>query len=208
MPENTENTYDLWKNGYGASIHLLEEKDEYPVAGYSTLLNQVYNMVRNSNAKKILDAGFGTGILTRKLYDDGYEMYGVDASEQMVEAGQELMPNATLKVGDYSMGFPLSLMKIKYDIIISTYAFHHLDHYEKVLLLRDMLRQLREGGQIIIGDLAFESKEEMKQFRKENKENWLYEDMYLIFRECAKDFPDAKWTKISKCAGIVVITKE
>ena len=206
MPD--DRNFDLWSDGYGASIHLLEDNDEYPVAGYARLLNEVYQKVRSSDARKILDAGFGTGILTRKLYKDGYEIYGVDASEQMVAAGKESMPNATLKMADYSMGLPLSLMHTEYDMIISTYALHHLDHYEKVSLINDMLRQLKDGGEIIIGDLAFECRREMKQFRKENKENWLYEDMYMLHEECSKDFPNAKWTKISKCAGIVEIFKD
>lgn len=199
--------YDLWSDGYGASIHLLSDEDEYPVAGYSTLLNEVYNMVRQSDAKKVLDAGFGTGIITRKLYQDGYTIYGVDASEQMVAAGQESMPEAKLVMADFSMGMPLKLTHETYDIIISTYAFHHLDHYEKVSLLKDMLRQLKAGGKIIIGDLAFETMDEMKEFRRQNKEKWLYEDMYMIYEEVEKDFHNVEWKKISKCAGIVTITK-
>lgn len=199
--------YDLWSEGYGTAVHLLEDEDEYPVAGYARLLNEVYNMVRSSKAKKIMDAGFGTAILTQKLYDDGYEIYGIDASEQMVAAGKENMPDAVLQVADYSMGLPLSFMREEFDMIISTYAFHHLDHYEKVSLLQDMLRQLKEGGQIIIGDLAFKSREEMKKFRKEHKENWLYEDMYMLYEECIKDFSNVTWMEVSKCAGIVVITK-
>lgn len=199
--------YDLWADGYGAAVHLLNDKDEYPVAGYADLLNEVYHMVHQSDAKKILDAGFGTGILTKKLYEDGYSIYGIDASEQMVDAGQECMPEATLVTADYSMGMPLKLLREEFDLVISTYAFHHLDHYEKVSLIKDMLRQLKPGGKVIIGDLAFETKDEMKAFRKANKENWLYEDMYLVYEEAEKDFDKVEWKKISKCAGIVIITK-
>lgn len=199
--------YDLWSDGYGETVHLLNDNDEYPVAGYGKLLNEVYNMVRRSDAKKILDAGFGTGIITKKLYADGYTIFGVDASEQMVEAGRESMPNAKLVMADYSMGMPLKLTHEEYDMIISTYAFHHLDHYEKVSLIKDMLRQLREGGMIVIGDLAFETRDEMKAFRKENKENWLYEDMYMVYEEVERDFQNVVWKQISKCAGIVTITK-
>ena len=199
--------YDLWSDGYGAAIHLLNDNDEYPVAGYGELLNEVYNMVRESDGKKVLDAGFGTGILTRKLYADGYMIYGVDASEQMVEAGRENMPNAKLVMADYSMGMPLKLIHKEFDVIISTYAFHHLDQYEKIGLVNDFLRHLKDGGEIIIGDLAFESRDEMKTFRKMNKENWLYEDMYMVYEEMKKDFEHITWKKISKCAGIIAITK-
>lgn len=199
--------YDLWSDGYGAAIHLLDDQDEYPVAGYGRLLNEVYCMVRESEAKKVLDAGFGTGILTRKLYEDGFEVYGMDISEQMVNAGKESMPDAHLVVCDYSMGMPLQFLREEFDIIISTYAFHHMDCSDKSRLIAEMLRHLRDGGKIIIGDLAFSTKDEMKAFRKLNKENWLYEDMYIVFSNLSKDFPEAVWTQISKCAGIVTITK-
>lgn len=200
--------FDLWSDGYGAAVHLLNDKDEYPVAGYSRLLNEVYKMVRNSDAKKILDAGFGTGILTKKLYHDGYDIFGIDMSEQLVAAGKEEMPNANLVCYDYSMGMPLGFVNEKFDMIISTYAFHHIDHWDKAELLEDMMRHLKEGGKIIIGDLAFPTLKELKTFRKENKEKWLYEDMYMVFDEVKKFYPDAEWIKISKCAGIAVITKE
>lgn len=199
--------YDLWADGYGAEVHLLSDHDEYPVAGYGRLLNKVYGMVRQSGAKKVLDAGFGTGILTRKLYEDGCIIHGIDASEQMVEAGREKMPDAKLIAADYSLGMPLALIRENYDVIISTYAFHHLDHYEKVRLMWDMLRLLNPGGKVIIGDLGFTTRAEMKEFRRQNRDNWLYEDMYMVYEEAQKDFSNASWEKISKCAGIVTITK-
>lgn len=199
--------YNLWSDGYGEQVHLLKDNDEYPVAGYGALLNEVYNMVRSSGAKKILDAGFGTGILTKKLYEDGYTIYGVDASEQMVEAGKECMPDAKLIVGDYSFGMPLKLIHETYDMVISTYAFHHLDNYEKTNLIKDMLRRLPEGGRVIIGDLAFETMDELKAFRRQHRETWLYEGMYMVYAEVVKDFENVEWKKISKCAGIVTITK-
>lgn len=199
--------YDLWSDGYGAANHLLNDNDEYPVAGYSTLLNDVYNMVRESEAKKILDAGFGTGILTRKLYEDGYIIHGMDLSEQMVEAGRECMPNAKLVLADYSLGMPLILMEEQYDLILSTYAFHHLDHYEKARLIGEMMHQLKPGGKVIIGDVGFETKKEMKELRRQNKDSWMYGDMYMLYEDAEKDFENVTWKKISKCAGIITITK-
>lgn len=199
--------YDLWSDGYGATTNLLNDKDEYPFAGYATLLNEVYNMVRESDAKKILDVGFGTGIIAKKLYADGYELCGVDSSEQMVEAGKEYMPKAKLVMADYTLGLPLRLTQETYDMVISTYAFHHLDHYEQDHMIHDMLRQLNPGGKIIIGGLGFETMDELKALRKQNKDTWMYSGMYLLYDELDKIFSNVTWTKISKCAGIITITK-
>ncbi len=206
MEENKE--FDLWSDGYGAAVHLLNDKDEYPVAGYANLLNEVYKMVHSLKGKKILDAGFGTGILTKKLYQDGYEISGLDMSEQLVESAKENMPTANLVCCDYSMGMPLNFIKEEFDVIISTYAFHHIDRFEKRELLEDMYRHLKKGGRIIIGDLAFDSMKSLKEFRNANKEKWLYDQMYMLYDDVIADFPDATWKQISKCAGIVVITKE
>ncbi len=200
--------YDLWSDGYGAAVHLLNDNDEYPVAGYADLLNEVYNIVRESDAKKILVVGIGTGIVTKKLYNDGYEIYGIDASEQMIEAGKEAMPKAKLAVADYSLGLPLRLTHETYDMIISAYASHHLGRYEQEHLVKDMLRHLVPGGKVVLGGLAFETHEEMKKLRKQSKEKWLYKGMYILYEELDKIFSHAKWHKISKCAGIVTITKE
>lgn len=203
-----EMKYDLWEGGHKLPVQLQEDSDEYPFAGYRVVLEELYDMIRKSDAKKILDIGFGTGLIMKKLYQDGYELCGADMSEQMVEAGRADMPNAKLVMADYSLGLPLSLIQEEYDMAISVYGMHHLDNYEQTNLIKDILRQLKPGGKIIIGGLAYETFGEMKEFRKQNKEKWLYKGGYTLYDELDKVFENVTWKKISKCAGIVTITKE
>lgn len=199
--------YQLWSEDYKKPLQFQQDSDEYPFAGYSTVLEKVYNMVRESDAKKVLDLGFGTGLLMKKLYKDGYDMYGLDMSEQIVEAGKEDMPDAKLYVADYSLGLPLRLLNEEFDMAISVYGMHHLDNYEQTRLIKGLLRQLKPGGKIILGGLAFETLEEMKEFRRLSEENWLYKGRYTLFEEIDKVFHNVTWEKVSKCAGIVTITK-
>ena len=103
--------FDLWADGYDESVHLCEENNEYPFAGYKDVLGTIYNMVHKKEKAKILDIGFGTGVLTKKLYDDGYEIYGIDFSEKMIEIAKEKMPLAKLVQYDFSKGFPEELEK-------------------------------------------------------------------------------------------------
>ena len=77
--------FDLWAHGYDKSVQLSEENNEYPFAGYKDVLNTIYNLVHRKENAKVLDIGFGTGILTKKLYNDGYEIFGIDFSERMIE---------------------------------------------------------------------------------------------------------------------------
>lgn len=203
-----EMQYDLWSDVHEVPVQLQEDNDEYPFAGYRVVLEEMYDMIRKSDANKILDIGFGTSLVMKKLYQDGYELYGVDMSEQMVEAGRADMPNAKLVMADYSLGLPLSLIQEEYDMAISVYGMHHLDNYEQTNLIKDILRQLKPGGKLIIGGLAYETFREMKEFRKQNKEKWLYKGGYTLYDELDKVFENVTWKKISKCAGIVTITKE
>lgn len=203
-----EMQYDLWSDVHEVPVQLQEDNDEYPFAGYRVVLEEMYDMIRKSDANKILDIGFGTSLVMKKLYQDGYELYGVDMSEQMVEAGRADMLNAKLVMADYSLGLPLSLIQEEYDMAISVYGMHHLDNYEQTNLIKDILRQLKPGGKLIIGGLAYETFREMKEFRKQNKEKWLYKGGYTLYDELDKVFENVTWKKISKCAGIVTITKE
>ena len=59
--------FDLWADGYDKSVQLCEEADEYPFAGYRKVLNAIYSAIRMGKGKRILDIGFGTGVLSGRL---------------------------------------------------------------------------------------------------------------------------------------------
>ena len=82
--------YDLWSDGYRETVRQFNDNDEYPFAGTRASLDEVYRMVRQSHAKRILDIGFGTGIIAEKLDEDGYQITGVDPSKKMIAAGKEV----------------------------------------------------------------------------------------------------------------------
>ncbi len=151
--------FDLWADGYDNSVQLSEENNEYPFAGYKDVLNTIYNLVRKREKAKILDIGFGTGILTKKLYDDGYQIYGIDFSQNMIEIAKEKMPLANLIRYDFSKGLPEEIKDISFDFIISTYAMHHLEDKEKITFIEKLESHLNEDGKIIIGDIAFKTRE-------------------------------------------------
>lgn len=200
--------YDLWSDGYRESVAQFNDMDEYPFAGYARVFGEVYRMVRQSDAKRILDIGFGTGIIAEKLYKDGYQITGVDPSEKMIAAGREVMPDEELLAADYSLGMPIELLDREYDMMISVYAFHRMDPYDQEHLLCDIIRQLAPGGQMIIGGLAFETYEDMKEMQRQNRDAWRYHGMYVLYSELNDIFSHVTWKKISECAGIVTITKE
>jgi len=47
----------------------------------------------------IVDLGCGTGLLARELVDNGYDVFGIDISEAMVEIARKKVPEAEFRVG-------------------------------------------------------------------------------------------------------------
>ena len=176
-------SFDLWADGYDKSVNLSDESNEYPFAGYKDLLNTIYKMVHKKEKGKILDIGFGTGVLTKKLYDDGYRIYGLDFSQNMIDIAKEKMPLAKLYKHDISKAMPEELKDIKFDYIISSYAMHHLDDKEKLDLINQLWEYLSSGGKIIIGDVAFKNRELLEACKKKSLDYWDDEEVYFVFDE-------------------------
>ena len=201
--------FDLWADGYEKSVQLSEEDNEYPFAGYKDVLGTIYNIVHRKEKAKILDIGFGTGVLTKKLYDDGYKIYGIDFSQRMIEIAKEKMPLAKLFQYDFFKGLPKELESIQFDYIISTYAMHHLEDEDKIKLINKLEEYISRDGRIIIGDVAFQTRELLEQCKAKYENYWDDEEIYFVFNELKEFFPkeDISFTTISHCAGIIQLRK-
>ncbi len=201
--------FDLWADGYDKSVQLSEENDEYPFAGYKDVLNTIYNIVHKREKVKILDIGFGTGILTKKLYDDGYEIYGIDFSQKMIEIAKEKMPLASLIKYDFSKGLPEEIKDHSFDYIISTYAMHHLEDEEKNEFIEKLENYLNEDGKSIIGDIAFKTRELLEKCKANYNEYWDDEEIYFVFEELKESLynKNISFTEISHCSGVIQISK-
>ncbi|HEY4544193.1 MAG TPA: class I SAM-dependent methyltransferase [Tissierellaceae bacterium] len=201
--------FDLWADGYDKSVHLSEENDEYPFAGYKDLLNTIYNIVHKKEKAKLLDIGFGTGILSKKLYDEGYEIYGIDFSQKMIDIAKKKMPLTSLIKYDFSKGLPEEIKNNFFDFIISTYALHHLDDKEKINFIKKLKDYINEDGKIIIGDIAFETRELLEKCKLDYNDYWDDEEIYFVFEEfkTSLNHKNISFTEICHCSGIIQISK-
>lgn len=195
--------FDLWADDYDKSVGVSDEDGTYPFAGYKTILNEIYNRVLNSSAKTVLDIGFGTGTLTSKLYDYGCIIYGQDFSERMIGLAQEKMPNAKLIQGDFSKGLAEPLTNRKYDAIISTYSLHHLTDVQKISFINSLLSLLNADGCIYIGDVAFETRASLEKCMDDAGDEWDDDEIYFVFDELKKFFPNMKFEQMSCCAALL-----
>ena len=199
--------FDLWADGYDKSVGLSDEGDRYPFAGYRKMMNAVYNRVLAQSGRDVLDVGFGTGVLTSRLYAQGCTVYGQDFSARMIELAQAKMPKATLCQGDFSKGLVLTLCARQYDAIVATYSLHHLTDAQKVDFLRALLPLLKEDGVILIGDVAFRTRGDLEACCGAAGDDWDADEIYFVYDELKEAFPAMTFDRLSPCAGILSLRK-
>ena len=199
--------FDLWADGYDESVGISDEDNTYPFAGYKKILGRIYEIIMHKPNASVLDVGFGTGTLTTKLYENGCVIYGQDFSERMIELASEKMPDAQLYQGDFTQGLVDSLKQNSYDFIVATYSIHHLTDSQKIRFLRELLGHLNDDGKILIGDVAFESRDELNRCRKENGDEWDDDEIYCVAEELRPELPNLSFEKITFCSGILMISK-
>lgn len=198
-----QNGFDLWADNYDKSVGLSDGENTYPFAGYKRLLGRIYEIVLQKERPAVLDLGFGTGILTAKLYAAGCRICGQDFSARMLSLAQEKMPGALLVRGDISEGLAPILRERSYDFIVSTYALHHLDFAGKLRLISALLGRLNPGGELLIGDVAFPTQADQETCRAAAGEEWDEEEHYFVFDELKTVFPEAEFEPVSFCAGLI-----
>lgn len=199
--------FDLWADGYDRSVGVTEEAHEYPFAGYKAILNEIYNRVLTGGAKTVLDIGFGTGVLSSKLYEHGCEIWGQDFSGRMLELAKEKLPQARLYQGDFSKGLVPELRRNRYDAIVATYSLHHLTDAQKVGLINELLPLLSDAGRIYIGDVAFETRAQMERCKAQVGDEWDDEEFYFVAEEWKKRFPHMRFERFSFCAGLLTLER-
>ena len=104
-----------------------------------------------------VDLGAGTGLLTLALAPRVHELVAVDISGRMLErlddtAAADGVDNVEPLIADLRR---LPLEDESATLVVSNYAFHHLDDPGKELALAEARRILQPGGRLVIGDMMF-----------------------------------------------------
>lgn len=205
IKNNWEDKWDFnnWAKTYDKSV--IEDIGELKIyKNYDLILQSVYNLVHDSKFKEptILEIGVGTGNLASKFLNNNFDIIGIDQSREMLSVAKQKYPKLKVRLGEF--------LKIPYDnkyfdIIISTYAFHHLNEGEKVIAIEEMLRVLKDNGIIVIGDLMFRSKDDEKSILNELSKEQVEEikDEYYSYI----DFLENEFKKYNKKLGYKRIDK-
>lgn len=198
--------FDLWSKNYDDAVRRISEDNTYPFAGYDELISAVYRAVMRRVPSEVLDIGFGTAKLTSRLYNAGHHVVGIDFSEEMVSIAKKKMPDALLLCRDMADGIPPELDTARFDYIISTYAIHHLPDEAKVTFLKSLMRYLKPDGVILIGDVAFETRQDLLTCKLQCGSVWDDDEAYLVFSELRDSLADTcrvDFHPFSFCAGVL-----
>ncbi len=200
--------FDQWASDYDADVVESDKAGSFPFAGYLRLMNEVFEIVNATPRSKVLDLGFGTGVLTQKFYEAGHVVTGVDFSEKMCKIAGDRMPGARLICADFAEGLPASLHGETFDAIVSTYAFHHILERQKARRIRELMKALKPGGTIVIGDISFANKADKDYCEQTFSDLWDEQESYIVFEDLLAEIEDLKpcFKKISVCAGILTIS--
>ena len=127
----------------------LEEQNAHALYSISDELKKV----NFSGIHKVLDAGCGSGFVTRNLLDLFPDLnitgidYGIDRVEDAKRLAKEEGKEATfLEASLYDLPFKDN----EFDMVVSRFVFHHLDDHQKAM--NELYRVVKPGGQVVIID--------------------------------------------------------
>lgn len=136
---------DSWQHHVGADHTFAEIREAVCAAAAPGTLDTV------------VDLGAGAGFLTLPLAKLASRVIAVDSAPAMLQAlsvaaSRAELDNIERVTADLAL-FDLPPQSV--DIIVSSYALHHLTDEQKMALLRRAYRWLRPGGKVIIADMMF-----------------------------------------------------
>ena len=123
-------------------------KMEFPGTYYLAYRDLPEIIAAHVNGKKAMDFGCGTGRSTRFLQKIGFDVTGIDISNDMIKIAREMDPGGDYRLiedGDFSQ-----FKSDAYDLVLSVFTFDNIPVREnKVNISREMGRLLKGDGKIV-----------------------------------------------------------
>ena len=109
----------------------------------------VLSLIRKKGGRA-LDLGCGNGALTAKLSEMGFDVMGLDASDDMIALARKDYPELEFLSGD-ACSFSLDE---KADLIFSNAVLHWIDPENQDAMLSNVYANLRDGGEFVFHALG------------------------------------------------------
>jgi len=133
-PKNSEH-FDRWSQDYD---EMVSSSKGFPFTGYEDVLGKILCLADVQPGMSVLDLGTGTGNLAGRFLSHGCAVWATDFSSAMLEKAKEKYPNLVTACANISECPPTDF-RMRYDRIVSAYAFHHLQLRDKVQLLQRLV---------------------------------------------------------------------
>jgi len=132
-------------DSYYAEIYDDIYKPELRVAyEYKSIIDMTHPTPENS---VFLDVGSGTGTLVNKLTENGYQAYGIDASQAMVDISQRKFPKIETKCGSTQDSMVYNKNTFTHITCVDFTVYHMLD---KMSFFRNCYQWLMPNGYLVV----------------------------------------------------------
>jgi len=126
-------------------------------AAFGQVLDQLIGLSSPKPTDACVDLGAGTGFVTTALAPLVSSVLAVDISASMSaslaeRAAHDGLANVSTEVSDLRQ---FHLPPASVDLVVSSYALHHLQDPDKRALVARAARWLRPGGRLVIADMMF-----------------------------------------------------
>jgi SAM-dependent methyltransferase len=129
--------------------------DQHSSPALARVTSAVLSAVAVKPGDVVLDLGCGNGQIAIPLAEQGADVLGIDVSPAMTSSlraeaarlGLSRLSAATVPIER------LELQPESFDLIVSSYALHHLGDAQKARLVSAAYRWLRPGGRLVIADM-------------------------------------------------------
>jgi len=131
--------------------------DHHTPTGLEKVIAAVLAAAEVGPGDQVVDLGCGTGRLSLPLAEHGARVLAVDVSPAMVRRLESKAHERSVSGLD-GLAAPienLSLPAGSVDLIVSSYALHHLRDADKDRLVKAAYQWLRPGGTLLVADMMF-----------------------------------------------------
>ena len=205
--------FDDWAYGYDECTN--KAQGELRIfEGYAIAMEKVRQTAIEPCPLRILDLGCGTGNLLGEL-SPNLEVVGIDQSIEMLLIAHNKYPTMILRLDNF---LDQPYCTNYFDVVVSTYALHHVKPEEKVNILHYMCDYLQTKGRIVIADLMFLNCAERDRCREEylaqnRADLWdIIDDEYYFIIEDFQSFAEkmgltVHYEHITNFTWLIVIDK-
>lgn len=189
-PEHIRAAYDVVADSYAAMLP--DTRAEAPLD--LAMVDAFVAAVTDSGDASVLDAGCGTGRMSRYLADRGCTVRGIDLSAGMVAAARRFQPDLGFAVASLNA---LPFADAEFAGVLLWYSTIHTPPAGQPTILHEAARVLRPGGHVLVAFQRGEGVREVVGYRRHGHDVTLHRHLFTA-DEVANHLASAGLTEVAR----------